>query len=177
MLDGGGLGMFEPSIKTPVIGDVSASVSLKGFVGSILGTTTGLPVTTSSASISSSVPISSSTSTACSSSKAEGGSLSVCISVLITPLSLLPTFPASISLKICDVLLNPEVRMAWPIELKNSTILLKMPSALGGICTLKFLALYISAMASSTKSSSIASSPRVSIALGSLTLFIATALS
>ena len=35
-----------------------------------------------------------------------------------------------------------------------------MPSALGGICTLKFLALYISAMASSTKNSSLNSFPR-----------------
>ena len=58
--------MFEPSIKTPVIGDVSASVSLKGFVGSILGIAEGVLITTSSESTSSSVPISSSISAACS---------------------------------------------------------------------------------------------------------------
>ena len=76
--------------------------------------------------------------------------------VLISPLCLAPTLPDSMSANISEESAYPETRIAVPIDLKNSTIFSRMVSALG-VISLNSLALYISAMASSTYCSSIAS--------------------
>ena len=78
--------------------------------------------------------------------------------VLISPLVLAPTLPRSISVNISDTFWYPDKRIASPMPLKKSTILLNMPCDLGGIFTRSSLALNISAIASSTKNSSLFSS-------------------
>ena len=137
------------------MGSVSDSTSLKDVVGVIK---TPFPNSSSISCVSEvSIFVSGSSGTA------EGGAsnppsmpcslaidiLSSSRKVLISPLCLAPTLPDSMSANISEESAYPETRIAVPIDLKNSTIFSRMVSALG-VISLNSLALYISAIASST---------------------------
>ena len=125
------------------MGSVSASTSPNGTSGCGASSVGGVTGSVGS-------PSPSSNSSAIGKSINSGGNRSSCLGVLITSLALAPTAPCSISLNISEVLLNPDIRIARPADLKKFAILPRIPLALGGISGLKFLDLNISAIACST---------------------------
>ena len=80
--------------------------------------------------------------------------------VRISPLSLRPTLPWSISWNTSVTLANPDTRIASPMPLKKSTIFWNIVLVLGATVGMSCLALYNSAIASSTIYSSVCASFR-----------------